>query len=171
MEPWSNVILVKPSSSEAIRAFEDLKRSAGGSLFAFHASPFFNWHSILRSNIKIASGTVLQTHGRAFGDGIYMGSDLDVVVSYSLMGDAWRNSTFGAECIGLYEVVRDEHVTSDQSRCGTNANVLFVTTEANVMLRCSCVFSRPTLKGSRGNVKASHMAALVALTHTPHATT
>jgi hypothetical protein len=157
MEPGSNVILVKQGSSEAIRAFEDQKRSAGGSIFAFHASPLFNWHSILRLRIKIASGSMLQANGRSFGDGIYLGSEFRDVVCYSRMGDAWRNSSFGAGCIGLCEVVQDENLAYH----GTKGNVLVVSKEANVMLRCLCVFSMPILNGSCKNMQASGLAALV----------
>eukprot|EP01102_Stenamoeba_stenopodia_P018073 TRINITY_DN6580_c0_g1_i1.p1 TRINITY_DN6580_c0_g1~~TRINITY_DN6580_c0_g1_i1.p1 ORF type:complete len:760 (+),score=148.21 TRINITY_DN6580_c0_g1_i1:61-2280(+) len=54
-----------------------------GSTFAFHGSPIENWHSILRRGLKNASGTSLQIHGAAYGNGIYCSPRASVSFSYS----------------------------------------------------------------------------------------
>jgi hypothetical protein len=158
LDPRWTVYLVKPSSLEAVRAFEDRKRSAGGTFFAFHASPFFNWHSILRSNIKMLSGTKFAAHGAICGNGIYLASRASTILCYLRPGGTWRNSTFGpvCTCFALCEVVGHERVFEAKR---LKAGVFVVSQEANVMLRCLCVCTRPMNEAPL--FKASDMAALI----------
>jgi Poly(ADP-ribose) polymerase catalytic domain/ARTD15 N-terminal domain len=156
LDPDWTVFLVKPSSLGAVRTFEERKRSAEGSFFAFHASPFFNWHSILRTNIRILSGTKFAAHGASLGNGIYLASSASTILSYLRPGSTWRNSTFGQACFGLCEVVRDKRFFTG------NAGMVVVKEEANVMLRCLCVCTRPMNEVPL--LKASDMAALISNT-------
>lgn len=57
-------------------------RALYGSTFAFHGSPVENWHCILRTGLRNASGTARQIHGRAYGDGIYCSNLYSTSLSY-----------------------------------------------------------------------------------------
>ena len=51
------------SSTAAVRQFEEAKRQKG-SFYAFHGSPLYNWHSILRSSLRNCSDTALMSTGK-----------------------------------------------------------------------------------------------------------
>lgn len=83
---------------------------------AFHGSPTHNWHSIIRDGLNFAK----KSHGRAFGDGIYLSTDAKVSEAYSGgvhgragMGsfrarDCWlERSMFGRcfRCMAVCEVI------------------------------------------------------------------
>jgi hypothetical protein len=44
---------------------------------------FGNWHSILRCGLKNYSGTKFQTHGTAYGNGIYLAADSSTSLGYA----------------------------------------------------------------------------------------
>ena len=56
------------SDSAHAQRFAQLKE-AHGSQYAFHGSPLWNWHSILRSSLRNLSNTELMTTGAAYGAG------------------------------------------------------------------------------------------------------
>ncbi len=62
------------NSPEREAAFQKLK-ATHGSFWKFHGSPFHNWHSILRTNLRNVSGTKLMRVGQAHGPGIYLASN------------------------------------------------------------------------------------------------
>ena len=62
------VMLSAPPERQA--RFEEL-RAQHGSRFVWHGSRPENWHAILRTGLRNASGTSLQLHGAAYGAGIY----------------------------------------------------------------------------------------------------
>lgn len=64
--------------------FEAL-RAAHGSRFAWHGSRPENWHAILRSGLRNASGTKLQLNGAAHGKGIYLSTSVAYSENYSQM--------------------------------------------------------------------------------------
>ena len=76
--------------------FSTIKNSIGrGSMFAFHGSCNGNWHSILRTGIRVMSGTEYQTTGTSYGRGVYFGSHSSISHSYCKnRGIAWPNSKF-----------------------------------------------------------------------------
>jgi len=47
-----------------------------GSFFAFHGSSIENWHAIIRTGLRNASGTKLQVNGAAYGKGIYLSASV-----------------------------------------------------------------------------------------------
>lgn len=51
-------------------------------LIRFHGSASDSWYSILRNGLQILSKTSLQSHGAAFGAGIYTSNDLNVSRGY-----------------------------------------------------------------------------------------
>jgi len=67
--PYQYVLMSAPPEKE--EAFKLLK-AKHGTTFAFHGSPVENWHCILRTGLRNASGTKLQLNGAAYGNGIYL---------------------------------------------------------------------------------------------------
>ena len=113
--------------NKSSKAFHDL-RKLHGSEFAFHGSPFENWHSILRNGLYNASGTRFQLHGAAYGPGIYLSPSADMAFHYS--GIATRRESLptyrrrdeaymhsrnllcydSLHCIALCEVIKSQNI-------------------------------------------------------------
>ena len=51
-------------------------------IFAWHGSPLYNWHMIIREGLHYKNAD----HGRAYGDGVYHAKDANVSTGYSGMG-------------------------------------------------------------------------------------
>ncbi|KAH1320809.1 hypothetical protein KXX47_001612 [Aspergillus fumigatus] len=51
-------------------------------IFAWHGSPVWNWHSILREGLHFKE----VTNGRAYGDGVYLSNDFHTSVGYTREG-------------------------------------------------------------------------------------
>jgi hypothetical protein len=77
------VMLSAPPERQA--AFDALK-AKHGSAFAWHGSAPENWHAILRTGLRNASGTSLQVNGAAHGTGIYLSTEGSMSMGYSLRG-------------------------------------------------------------------------------------
>ncbi len=74
--------------------------------FAFHGSPFGNWHSILRTGLVVGShDSGLGYNGAACGPGVYVSNDVATSMHYSHAGSGWQNSRIGAgpSCVALCE--------------------------------------------------------------------
>ena len=56
-------------------------------IFAWHGSPVYNWHGIVREGLHFEKAL----HGRAFGHGVYHALDVNTSISYS---NAYRQTTF-----------------------------------------------------------------------------
>lgn len=78
--------------------FQRLK-AEHGTVYAFHGSPFMNFHSILRNGLYNASGTELQRHGKVHGDGIYLSPSLTFSKTYC--------KDQGYSCLAFCEVIND----------------------------------------------------------------
>ncbi|XP_062517000.1 protein mono-ADP-ribosyltransferase PARP6-like [Corticium candelabrum] len=113
--PHQFLLLSSPPAKES--AFRCAKKEHG-STFAFHGSTIENWHSILRNGLLNASGTKYQTHGTAYGSGIYLSPNSGVSFGYSQIyatgAQSRRSSTSGGSrflegknlrCIALCEVI------------------------------------------------------------------
>ena len=74
--------LLLMSTPERDGRFAELKRQFG-SVWAFHGSPVYNWHSILRNGLANLSGTSHQLHGAVHGNGVYFATDPSASLSYS----------------------------------------------------------------------------------------
>jgi ARTD15 N-terminal domain len=152
-----HIFLLKPSTAEAKRGFGDRKRKAGGSLFAFHGSPFYNWHSILCSRLKNASGTPLQVRSMDYGEGIYLTSCLEIAYWYAdehPVG-AWNNSLFGSvSCLALCEIVPGSHVRSE-------GPIFVVKDEKSVEILCLIVIPQGSELAHLKYAIASDMVAAV----------
>ena len=62
----------------------------------WHGSRPENWHAILRTGLRNASGTSLQLHGAAHGAGIYLATDANTSLGYSNMGALSNMGAAGA---------------------------------------------------------------------------
>eukprot|EP00038_Savillea_parva_P031858 m.91337 g.91337 ORF g.91337 m.91337 type:complete len:855 (+) comp9898_c0_seq1:302-2866(+) len=56
-----------------------------GSRFFFHGSPTENWHSIMRNGFFVSTGKFkhLRLHGAAYGEGVYVASNLSTAMAYT----------------------------------------------------------------------------------------
>jgi len=110
--------MMKSSPPATEKKFQMLKKQEGGSFYAFHGSPFSNWHSILRNGLKNYSNTANMTTGAVYGPGIYMAVDSGTSLGYTGYSSAsWVNSMFGQslKCMALCEVI--DHGESDPAKC------------------------------------------------------
>jgi len=109
------LLLSAPPEREA--AFREAK-NIHGSIFAFHGSSSENWHSILRSGLKNASGTKLQMNGAAYGSGIYLAPQAATSFGYCRMynsttqaqknsGNRFLDNT-NIHCIAICEVINKD---------------------------------------------------------------
>ncbi|KAF2276715.1 uncharacterized protein EI97DRAFT_319244 [Westerdykella ornata] len=73
--------------------------------FAWHGSPFHNWHSIIREGLHFEK----TVHGRAYGNGVYHSPYLSTSLGYSNStggGVGWSGSEFSVmQAIALNEIV------------------------------------------------------------------
>lgn len=65
---------------------EDRFNKVEKSTYFYHGSPPYNWHSILRNGLKNYSGTAKQSHGAAYGQGIYLAAHSGTSMGYSHRG-------------------------------------------------------------------------------------
>jgi len=77
-------------------SFEGTYRSQ---VTAFHGTSFECLHSILRSGLIPASSsnTRLERNGKAFGEGIYLTTELPVAYSFCSGSERWKGSTLAPE--------------------------------------------------------------------------
>ncbi|KAJ4313341.1 hypothetical protein N0V84_009470 [Fusarium piperis] len=107
-----------PEKEEAFfKELTKLKASDGQpkkhpSLFAWHGSPLENWHSIIRTGLDFST----TLHGRAYGNGVYLGKDFSTSHGYTIGGvhgsdlgtSAWPNSRLKiSSAISMCEIVND----------------------------------------------------------------
>ncbi|KAF9481500.1 hypothetical protein BDN70DRAFT_876298 [Pholiota conissans] len=85
-------------------AKEDKNAAVYPVIYAFHGSPLRNWHSIIRHGLWYK----VVTHGRAFGDGVYLAKDSQTSMGYyaSSARSSWSKSmSIPTNCMALTEVV------------------------------------------------------------------
>eukprot|EP00708_Paratrimastix_pyriformis_P002441 GAFH01001187.1.p2 GENE.GAFH01001187.1~~GAFH01001187.1.p2 ORF type:complete len:454 (-),score=210.44 GAFH01001187.1:491-1717(-) len=154
--------------------FMEMKRKKG-SFYAFHGSPFHNWHSIIRYGLKNFSNTKRMTCGAAYGPGIYLGKDMMTSMGYTGQGYAYQsqqpsstgplrdrdaktpeqmlkdrieNRDTGLTCMAVCEVIRgDVH---------NHGNILVEPDEAQVATRMLLIFDEKTVQ--RKNVDGDEIA-------------
>lgn len=129
------VFLFLPDDHAKLVKFDALKAGSGMSVtYAFHGSGNYNWSSILRDGLVVASHTPLMSTGASGGSGIYLGKDFATSLSYCgnvgtglSPGSSWR-------CMGLCEIA---HTTAE------DRGYFFVVEEpARVLLRALLVFDK-----------------------------
>ncbi|GKZ29934.1 hypothetical protein AbraIFM66950_007165 [Aspergillus brasiliensis] len=82
MNNYMQFRLAQGSPDKEARFVQELNNSSSEefpTIFAWHGSPVYNWHSILREGLNFAQ----RLNGRSFGDGVYMASELETSRTYS----------------------------------------------------------------------------------------
>ncbi|KAJ3187284.1 hypothetical protein HDU85_006571 [Gaertneriomyces sp. JEL0708] len=97
------MVMSSPDKEEAFVKAQKAQKAKIKSLWAFHGSPLYNWHSILRTGLHFDN----VVHGRAYGHGIYHALDSTTSHSYAKGGLAsWPQSKIGIlSCISLNEII------------------------------------------------------------------
>eukprot|EP01116_Phalansterium_solitarium_P004513 TRINITY_DN1553_c0_g1_i2.p1 TRINITY_DN1553_c0_g1~~TRINITY_DN1553_c0_g1_i2.p1 ORF type:complete len:305 (+),score=125.06 TRINITY_DN1553_c0_g1_i2:874-1788(+) len=148
--------LFMSSPPEKENNFQALK-AKHGSFYAFHGSPFGNWHSILRVGLKNFSNTSLMTTGAVYGSGVYLAPDSGTSLGYARSATGWDKSIFGKggvylQCVCLCEVIN----------AGYKANPHYViTNEDHVMTRYFFIYSSGTMVSSINASSLKHLARSV----------
>ncbi|GLJ56072.1 hypothetical protein SUGI_1203760 [Cryptomeria japonica] len=99
-------------NSESELKFAD-RRKAEGSIFAFHGSSLSNWYSIIRNGLKCLSGTKYMSAGMAFGEGIYLSTEMDHSLSYST-SLVWKNKDYSV--VALCEIFSGQNYIAPNKR-------------------------------------------------------
>ncbi|KAG0555660.1 hypothetical protein M758_12G190100 [Ceratodon purpureus] len=111
------------------------RRDKNGSFFAFHGSPAENWYSILRNGLRSMSNTGYMSTGAAYGEGIYLATDLATSMGYARATSAsWTKGKLkdGFQCVAICEVINGSPRANPRS-----SNILVVPreNERNVAIR------------------------------------
>lgn len=90
---------------EAVSEQAALTKSAYPTIFAWHGSPLYNWHSILREGLHFRE----IVHGRAFGNGVYLSNLYNTSAGYgSIGGCSWPQSKLKIQSmVSLNEIVNN----------------------------------------------------------------
>ena len=100
-------------------------------LFAWHGSPLYNWHGIVREGLHFEQ----TDHGRAYGHGVYHAMDASTSIGYTgalwpggrntMMNGHWPNSQLKITgALALNEIINaPEHFVHSS---GSNANILVI---------------------------------------------
>jgi len=136
------------------RKFQEMKKKHT-SFYAYHGSPFANWHSILRAGLKNQSGTGKQIHGAAYGSGVYLAPNSTLSTTYSHVEigatPIWEKSMFvfnkttnayennrNLSCLALCEVINSEF---KDVKSGATTTMYVVPDENNVSTRYFFIFT------------------------------
>lgn len=98
------IFVMKTSTLEKEKVFNS-KKTRFGVKYLYHGSACHNWHLILKHSLKNYSDTRYMTTGAAYGNGIYLSSDISIASHYSFQCGHWKNSMYGKiSLIALCEV-------------------------------------------------------------------
>lgn len=133
--PHQYYFYTAPAARETI--FAEGKKQHG-TTFAFHGSPIYNWHSILRSGLINASGTAMQANGAAHGAGVYMSPEVHTALGYCRHQAHTTQATKSEKrflsaytnmfAIALVEVVKSPELKKHGRNIWTHSNHDFVVT-------------------------------------------
>lgn len=88
MPGWMQFRFAQGAPDKEQRFIQSVQKVTEGSkyptLFAWHGSPLFNWHSIVREGLHFQH----TAHGRSYGNGVYHATDVQTSLSYTLAGQA-----------------------------------------------------------------------------------
>lgn len=86
---------------------EEFKKINDPKSYLFHGSRWCNWYSILRNGLKNCSHTKLMTAGAAYGNGIYLSSDVNVSFGYGMSSSK--------SVIGVFEICNKDKYSKGPS--------------------------------------------------------
>jgi len=75
--------------------------------YLFHGSPCHNWYSIIDNGLKVFSKTPRMLNGNAFGNGIYLSSQLHTSAVYAETNKYFSQMIAPFNIIGVFEVIGD----------------------------------------------------------------
>lgn len=106
----TNQFVLLSSTPEKEARFRELKQqNKGKSIWAFHGSSITNWFTIIRTGLKILSGTQYMTSGSAHGIGLYFATNSGTSLGYSqkFITSNHYKSKLGNHpvCVALCEIV------------------------------------------------------------------
>ena len=83
MPEWIQFRFAQGAPDKEQRFIQSVQDTTGGSayptLFAWHGSPLYNWHSIVREGLHFQD----TSHGRVYGHGVYHATNVQVSLGYS----------------------------------------------------------------------------------------
>lgn len=91
--------------------------------FLFHGSPIHSWYPIIKNGLKVMSGTTLQAHGVAYGNGIYFSDSFHFSLGYS------------SRIAGNYSVVGVFEILEDPVKYKKASNIYVVPDDKIILLR------------------------------------
>lgn len=111
------VFRILADTPERMFKFEKLKEDYNV-IYGYHGSPIYNWHTILRYQLKNMSKTCHQLHGNVYGDGIYLAPDKQVSIGYSSgNGINWKNSEFRSRNIYIAAEIIEKNIKVVKDYC------------------------------------------------------
>ena len=125
-----NVIYIQVETTKTKEDRFDEVKNSQGSCFAWHGSPLYNWHSILRTGLQGMSGTKYAVHGASLGNGIYVSPDMKKAMYYAPVFEGYR-------AVALLEVLK-----GDQANRITNSedNIYLVPNPSLLRIRYVLLF-------------------------------
>ena len=90
--------------------------------YLFHGSRLENWYSIMKNGIRNCSGSNLQLHGAAYGQGIYLTDSIGMAMTYAHAGP-------DGGIIGVFEVI------NAHTKYKKTSQIFVVPNEKHVILR------------------------------------
>ncbi|KAL9044138.1 MAG: hypothetical protein Q9214_002702 [Letrouitia sp. 1 TL-2023] len=83
MPDWMQFRFAQGAPDKEQRFIQSVQKVTGGStyptLFAWHGSPLYNWHSIVREGLHFQD----TAHGRSFGHGVYHATNVQTSLGYT----------------------------------------------------------------------------------------
>eukprot|EP00698_Gefionella_okellyi_P004895 TRINITY_DN14524_c0_g1_i1.p1 TRINITY_DN14524_c0_g1~~TRINITY_DN14524_c0_g1_i1.p1 ORF type:complete len:609 (-),score=127.86 TRINITY_DN14524_c0_g1_i1:51-1877(-) len=157
--PFQFVFLSTPPEIE--QKFTALKKEHG-SILAWHGSTFSNWHSIFRMGLKNYSGHKLQSHGAAYGAGIYLAADAATSLGYAHNVNGWDKSLLGKttfQGLALCEII--DYKVDGQAKYSANPYYV-IPDEDHVLTRFFFVFPQGTSASAPAQQLRGHVDKVIA---------
>ncbi|KAL8690540.1 MAG: hypothetical protein Q9218_004038 [Villophora microphyllina] len=152
-------VLVKaPSRLE--HAFAARQRRSSGSMLLFHGTSIDRLHSILRNGLQVFSNTKLMKNGAALGNGIYMGANSMISVTFAEQ-DCEDPSYYGwhGSALGSVGVLLGCEYNGDpyHAQSGPGREVFIVRDPSTLILRYvwlvnEATFDSPYIDGALGSL-------------------
>ena len=128
------VFRIIADTPERMLKFNELEEQFG-TIEGYHGSDGFNWHNILRHQLRNMSGTCGQLHGDMYGKGIYLSPRRDVAISFARKGIIWDKSKFYGLSIYIgAEIINRKDIKTIRDYCYVIPN------ENDVQIRYLCLF-------------------------------
>lgn len=129
--------LIYPDDTVHENKFQELK-NIYGSFYLFHGSNIKNWHAILRTGIKIFSGTSRMVNGAAYGNGIYASNQFSMSNGYST-----QNNNSNYSLVAICEVI------NNTDKYKKNGNIYVIKDENYIVIRYLLLQNRKEINSKK----------------------